>query len=114
LISELAHGEDTRHSAPVEFLGNLVLLIGGGNETTRNSMSGGVLALNLLPGEYDKLRANPAPQLIRNMVSEIIRWQTPLAYMLRTAVETPTYAASASAPGTGCACGTSPATGTMK
>ena len=73
--------------APMEFLGNLILLIVGGNDTTRNSISGGVLALNLFPGEYDKLRADPSPKLIRNMVSEIIRWQTPLAYMLRTAVE---------------------------
>ncbi len=68
---------------PMEFLGNLVLLIVGGNDTTRNSASGGVLALNQFPGEYDKLRANPG--LIPGMVSEIIRWQTPLAHMRRTA-----------------------------
>ncbi|MGB1089012.1 MAG: cytochrome P450, partial [Alphaproteobacteria bacterium] len=57
----------------------------GGNDTTRNSMSGGVLALNQFPQEYDKLRAKP--ELIPNMVAEIIRWQTPLAYMRRTALE---------------------------
>ncbi len=85
LISMLAHGEDTRHMKPMEFLGNLLLLIVGGNDTTRNSISGGVLALNLFPGEYEKLRADPG--LIPNMTSEIIRWQTPLAYMRRTAVE---------------------------
>ena len=55
----------------------------GGNDTTRNSISGGVLALNQNPAEYDKLRANPA--LIPGMVSEIIRWQTPLSHMRRTA-----------------------------
>jgi cytochrome P450 len=85
LISMLAHGEDTRDMDPMEFLGNLILLIVGGNDTTRNSISGGVLALNENPGEYQKLRDNPA--LIPNMVSEIIRWQTPLSYMRRTALQ---------------------------
>jgi cytochrome P450 len=84
LITMLAHGESTKNMEPMEFLGNLVLLIVGGNDTTRNSISGGVLALNENPGEYQKLRDNPA--LIPSMVSEIIRWQTPLAHMRRTAV----------------------------
>jgi len=84
LISMLAHGRNTQGMAPLEFLGNLILLIVGGNDTTRNSISGGVLALNLFPEEYRKLRENPG--LVPNMASEIIRWQTPLAYMRRTAV----------------------------
>jgi len=84
LITMLAHGESTKNMEPMEFLGNLVLLIVGGNDTTRNSISGGVLALNENPAEYQKLRDNPA--LIPSMVSEIIRWQTPLAHMRRTAV----------------------------
>ena len=83
LISMLAHGEDTKDMPPYEFLGNLILLIVGGNDTTRNSISGGVLALNQNPKEYDKLRNNQ--DLIPNMVAEIIRWQTPLPYMRRTA-----------------------------
>ena len=82
-VSMLAHGEETKDMEPLEFLGNLILLIVGGNDTTRNSMSGGVLALNQFPDEYDKLRNNQ--ELIPNMVAEIIRWQTPLAYMRRTA-----------------------------
>lgn len=85
LISMLAHGEATRHMQPYEFLGNLMLLIIGGNDTTRNSISGGVLALNQNPKEYDKLRANH--RLITNMVPEIIRWQTPLTSMRRTVTE---------------------------
>ena len=85
LISMLAHGKETRHMEPMEFLGNLVLLIVGGNDTTRNSITGGVLALNENPTEYDKLRAKPS--LIPNMVAEIIRWQTPLAYMRRIATQ---------------------------
>jgi cytochrome P450 len=84
LISMLAHGEATRNMDPMEFMGNCVLLIVGGNDTTRNSISGGLWALNKHPEEYRKLRENPA--LIPNMVPEIIRWQTPLAYMRRTAL----------------------------
>jgi cytochrome P450 len=84
LISMMAHSEATRNMTPMEYLGNIVLLTVGGNDTTRNSITGGVLALNQNPAEYDKLRANPA--LIPNMVPEIIRWQTPLAHMRRTAV----------------------------
>jgi cytochrome P450 len=85
LLSMLAHSEDTRHMTPEEFLGNMLLLIVGGNDTTRNSMTGGVVALNEFPGEYRKLCANPA--LIGSMVPEIIRWQTPLAHMRRTALQ---------------------------
>jgi len=84
LISMLAHGKDTRDMEPMEFLGNLILLIVGGNDTTRNSISGGVLALNDNPAEYEKLRNDTS--IIPNMVAEIIRWQTPLAYMRRTAL----------------------------
>ncbi|MEM7078095.1 MAG: cytochrome P450 [Pseudomonadota bacterium] len=85
LVSMLARGEATKDMEPMEYLGNLVLLIVGGNDTTRNSITGGVLALNENPGEYAKLRNNPA--IIPNMVSEIIRWVTPLAHMRRTANE---------------------------
>ncbi|RPH46854.1 MAG: cytochrome P450 [Burkholderiales bacterium] len=84
LISMLAHGPATRNMPPLEFLGNLVLLIVGGNDTTRNSMTGGLLALSRYPEEWAKLRANPA--LVDSMVPEIIRWQTPLPHMRRTAV----------------------------
>jgi cytochrome P450 len=71
--------------APLDYLGTLILLIVGGNDTTRNSISGGVLALNENPAEYEKLRRDPS--LIPNMVNEIIRWQTPLAHMRRTATQ---------------------------
>ncbi len=85
LISMMAHNPETRNMTPQEFMGNLVLLIVGGNDTTRNSMTGGLLALHNNPAEWDKLRKDPA--LIDNMVSEIIRWQTPLAHMRRTALQ---------------------------
>ncbi|PKP76579.1 MAG: cytochrome P450, partial [Alphaproteobacteria bacterium HGW-Alphaproteobacteria-3] len=79
------HGESTRNMDKMEYLGNLILLIVGGNDTTRNSISGGLLALNQFPAQYAKLQADPS--VIPNMVAEIIRWQTPLAYMRRTALE---------------------------
>jgi len=85
LVSLLAHDEATRNMSPEEFLGNLVLLIVGGNDTTRNSISGSLLALNQNPDQYQKLRDDPA--LIPSMVSETIRWQTPLAHMRRTALD---------------------------
>ena len=85
LISMLAHNPLTRNMEPMEYLGNLILLIVGGNDTTRNSMTGGIVALNEHPDQYDKLRDNH--DLIYSMVPEIIRWQTPLAYMRRTALE---------------------------
>jgi cytochrome P450 len=84
LISMMAHSDATRHMDPDNLMGNLILLIVGGNDTTRNSMTGSVLALNENPAEYDKLRANPA--LIESFVPEVIRWQTPLAHMRRTAL----------------------------
>jgi cytochrome P450 len=83
LISMLAHGESTRNMERNEYLGNLILLIVGGNDTTRNTITGSVLALNQNPDQYKKLRDNP--DLIPSMVSETIRWQTPLAHMRRNA-----------------------------
>jgi cytochrome P450 len=84
LISMLAHGQATRDMSPREYLGNVVLLIVGGNDTTRNSMTGGLLFLSQNPDEYAKLRA--MPELVDSMAPEIIRYQTPLAYMRRTAL----------------------------
>ena len=83
LLSMLAHGEATRDMPIREFMGTLALLIVGGNDTTRNSMTGGLLALNRFPDEYRKLHANPA--LVDSMVSEVIRYVTPVIHMRRTA-----------------------------
>ena len=86
LISMLQQNESTSrmNEDPELFLGNLLLLIVGGNDTTRNSISGGVLALNKYPDQYQKLRENP--DLIPNMVAEMVRWQTPVIHMRRTAL----------------------------
>jgi len=83
LVSMLVHGEATKDMPTIAHLGNLILLIVGGNDTTRNTMSGSVYGLNKFPDQYDKVIANP--DLIPTMVPEIIRWQTPLSYMRRTA-----------------------------
>ncbi|HEV7157310.1 MAG TPA: cytochrome P450, partial [Caulobacteraceae bacterium] len=83
LISMLAHGESTREMPLMEFLGNILLLIVGGNDTTRNSISGGLYAMNQYPDAYQRLRANPA--LLDSAVPEMVRWQTPVAHMRRTA-----------------------------
>ena len=83
LISMLTHGEFTRNMDRMEYLGNLILLIVGGNDTTRNTITGSVFALNQNPEQYDRLKADH--RLIPAMVSETIRWQTPLAHMRRSA-----------------------------
>ncbi len=84
LLSMMAHSEATRNMDERNFLGNLFLLIIGGNDTTRNSISGAVYALNKFPDQYRKLRENPV--LIESFVPEVIRWQTPLSHMRRTAL----------------------------
>jgi len=83
LVSMLANGEATKDMPTIQHLGNLLLLIVGGNDTTRNTMTGSVYGLNKYPDQYNKLIADPG--LIPKMVPEIIRWQTPLSYMRRTA-----------------------------
>ncbi|MEM7098205.1 MAG: cytochrome P450 [Pseudomonadota bacterium] len=85
LMSMLAWNKATRDMDAKQLLGNVILLMVGGNDTTRNSISGGLLALNEFPDEYEKLRKNHG--LIATMVPEIIRWQTPLLGMRRTAVK---------------------------
>ncbi|MBL6853689.1 MAG: cytochrome P450, partial [Alphaproteobacteria bacterium] len=84
LISMMAHNPATRNMSRETYHGNVILLIVGGNDTTRNTISGSVFQLNKNPDQYAKLRANP--DLVLPMVSETIRYQTPLAYMSRTAL----------------------------
>jgi cytochrome P450 len=83
LISMLAHAEATRHLQPREFIGTMALLIVGGNDTTRNSMTAGLMALVENPDQFDLARSRP--DLIPSLVSEIIRYHTPVLHMRRTA-----------------------------
>jgi cytochrome P450 len=83
LISMLAHADATRNMPPHEFIGTLALLIVGGNDTTRNSMSGGLMALVDNPEQFELVRGRR--ELIPSLVSEIIRYQTPVLHMRRTA-----------------------------
>src|SRR5262245_56952179 len=82
LVSMLAHSEATKNLDAREFIGTIGLLIVGGNDTTRNSMTGGLIALMENPEEFEKVRARR--ELIPSLVSEIIRWQTPVLHMRRT------------------------------
>ncbi|WP_219894931.1 cytochrome P450 [Aquisediminimonas profunda] len=84
LISMMLHSDAMSHMDAQEFMGNLILLIVGGNDTTRNTMSGLVYALNKFPDQRRLLEGDTAH--IPNSVAEAIRWQTPLAHMRRTAL----------------------------
>ena len=84
LISIMAHSEATARPRLDQYLRNIILFIVAGSHTTRHSITGGLLALNQNPDEYAKLRADPG--LIDSMVPEIIRWQSPVPYMRRTAL----------------------------
>jgi len=87
LISIMLQSDAMKHMSEHEFMGNLILLIVGGNDTTRNSMSAYAYGLHRFPEERAKLEANHDPDLAVNAMHEIIRWQTPLAHMRRTATE---------------------------
>lgn len=85
LVSMLAHSPLTEDFSPTDFLGLLVLLIVGGNDTTRSSMSGGALAATMYPQEFAKAKADP--RVLDTLIPEIVRWQTPIAHMRRTALQ---------------------------
>jgi cytochrome P450 len=84
LVSVLANRHGQKHLKPSEFFGNILLLIVAGNDTTRNSITGGVVALNRFPDQYDLLRDDPG-LVLPTAIPEMFRWQSPVAYMRRTA-----------------------------
>ena len=84
LLSRMVHSEAMGNMDVMERIANIALLIVAGNDTTRNSMSALVEAFDRYPGELERLRADPA--LIPNAAQEIIRWQSPVTHMRRTAL----------------------------
>jgi cytochrome P450 len=87
LISMMLQSDAMSHMSEFEFMGNLILLIVGGNDTTRNSMSAYAYGLSQFPDQRAILETNHSPELAVNAMHEILRWQTPLAHMRRTAME---------------------------
>jgi cytochrome P450 len=87
LISMMLQSDAMSHMSQEEFMGNLILLIVGGNDTTRNSMSAFAYGLNKFPDQRAKLEQNHSHELAVNAMHELLRWQTPLSHMRRTATE---------------------------
>jgi cytochrome P450 len=87
LISMMLQSDAMKHMSQEEFMGNLILLIVGGNDTTRNSMSAYAYGLHQFPEERAKLETNHSHELAVNAMHELLRWQTPLSHMRRTAME---------------------------
>jgi cytochrome P450 len=108
LISMLTNNETTAAMSRAEFIGTLFLLIVGGNDTTRNSMSGGLIAMQQYPGEWAKVQDDPS--LVPTMVSETIRWQTPSSTCGEPRPLMPNWPENPLKPATKWCSGTSPAT----
>ena len=82
LLSRMVHSEAMGNLSPMERLANIALLIVGGNDTTRNSISGLVEVFDRWPQQLDALHGDRS--LIANAAQEIIRWQSPVTHMRRT------------------------------
>ena len=79
LISVLTQNADTRDMPKAQYHGTVTVLTIAGNDTTRNTISGSIYGLSKFPDQFSKLRENPA--LVPSMVSEAVRWQSPVAHI---------------------------------
>ncbi|MEZ5689655.1 MAG: cytochrome P450 [Caenibius sp.] len=84
LLSMMAHSEYYGDMDEQRFIGAIALLLVGGNDTTRNSMSGLIDQINRFPDAWAKVKADPE-KLASGAATETIRLQTPIAHMRRTA-----------------------------
>jgi linalool 8-monooxygenase len=86
LISMLVHSRiDGEAMTRERYIGTFILLVAAGNETTRNSLSGGFLALS--EHRAEKRRLIEDPSLLASAAAEIVRWVSPVMHMRRTAIE---------------------------
>jgi cytochrome P450 len=86
LVSELIRGQiDGSPLTAAQLVSYCELLVEAGNETTRNAISGGLLALSEHRAEWEKLRGQP--ELLSEAVEEILRWVTPISHFTRIATE---------------------------
>jgi cytochrome P450 len=86
LLSHLVNARiDDRPLTQRQLLAYCELMVEAGNETTRNAISGGLLAFCEHRGEWERLRAHP--ELLPDAVEEILRWVTPITHFIRTATE---------------------------
>ena len=85
LVTILVNAEvDGEGISEAEFDAFFLLLSVAGNETTRNALSGGMLALFENPGEWERLKSDPE-RYVASAVEEVLRWVTPVSHFRRTA-----------------------------
>ena len=109
LINGTVNGEPLTHEQLISYC---ELFVEAGNETTRNAISGGLLAFCEHPDEWEKLRANP--EVLPSATEEILRWASPISHFTRVATEDCECAACRSRPATNSRCTSRPRTATRK
>ena len=98
IASLLANAEIDGVPVPFrDFIGNLILVLVGGNETTRNSISHSVAAFAADPGQWELIRQDR--DVLKTAAPEMVRFASPVMHMRRTAMEDTTVGGQAVAKG---------------